>query len=84
MMDPIMTTLVQQEQHRDRLKALEQDRLARLAGLSKPGLGKLLSPIIAWLGQQMVTWGLKLQSSILGPAQCCVQCGPRECKTSYS
>lgn len=43
MMDPIMTTLVQQEQHRDRLKELEQDRLARIASLSQPGLEKLLS-----------------------------------------
>jgi hypothetical protein len=81
MMDPIMTTLIQQEQQRDRLKEMEQDQLARIAGLSQPGLGKLLSPITAWLGQQMVAWGLKLQPSIPSPTQCCVQCGPQECNT---
>lgn len=32
-----MATLVQQEQHQDRLKALEQGRLARIAGLSLLG-----------------------------------------------
>lgn len=79
MMDPIMTTLVQQEQQRDRLKQMEQERLIRAAGLSYPGPEQLLSPITSWLGQQMVAWGRKLQPSTSEPAGCCVQCGPQGC-----
>ena len=79
MMDPITIELVQKEQHRDRLKKMEQEQLIRAAGLSQPGLEKLLLPVTAWLGRQMVAWGLKLQPSTPKPATCCVQCGPRGC-----
>lgn len=82
MMDPIMTTLVQQEQHRDRLKEMEQEQLARIARLREPGLEELLSLIIAWLGRQMVAWGLKLQPLTPDPASCCVQCRPQDCNTA--
>ena len=83
MMDPITITLVQQEQHRDRLKRLEQEQLIWAAGLSQPGLGKLLFPIIDWFGQRRVTWGLKLQPSTPGLAGCCVQCGPQDCNPAH-
>ena len=53
--------LISLEQHRDRLRGLERHQLIQLAGLQRPANPEIHRRAVAWLGSQMVRWGLALQ-----------------------
>ena len=53
--------LVVQEQHKDRLRELERERLLQAAGLRQGVDLKSYRKAANWLGKQMVKWGSKLQ-----------------------
>ena len=54
--------LVCREQHKDRLREIEHQRLLRIAKLEPSLSKKLYRKAIRWLGIQMVKWGAKLQN----------------------
>lgn len=53
--------LVMQEQHKDRLRNIERERLIQAAGLQHGIDLKSYRKVTGWLGKQMVKWGSKLQ-----------------------
>ena len=53
--------LVVQEQHKDRLRTIERERLAQATKLQHRLNLKLYRRVTNWLGKQMVKWGSKLQ-----------------------
>ena len=57
--------LVILEQHKDRLRAIEYQRLFHAAGLQQIVKVKAHQKAISWLGARMVAWGAKLQSYAL-------------------
>ena len=58
---PEMHYLVYKEQHKDRLREIEHQRLLKIAGLQESASLKLFRQLLKWLGRQMVRWGTKLQ-----------------------
>jgi hypothetical protein len=53
--------LVSLEQHRDRLRELERHQLIQLAGRQRPANRGIHRRVVAWIGGQLVRWGLALQ-----------------------
>ena len=62
MLTPEIHFLIYQEQHRDRLQAMERRRWLQAAGLDQGVSLKLYRGAIGWLGKQMVQWGSQLQN----------------------
>ena len=62
--------LVQREHYKDLLQEAEYERLIRAAGLRQPGNWKLRRKVAGWIGDQMVSWGHKLQSDGTAPSAC--------------
>lgn len=58
--------LVRQEQHRDRLRRLEYERLVKKARRNRPAAPNLYHNAAVWLGTKMEKWGQTLQR--VGPA----------------
>jgi hypothetical protein len=56
-----MNYLVSLEQHRDRLRGLERHQLAELARQQRPANREIHRRVVAWVGGQLVRWGLALQ-----------------------
>jgi hypothetical protein len=54
--------LVCREQHNDRLREIEHQRLLRMVKLETGLSKKLYREAIRWLGIQMIKWGKKLQN----------------------
>ena len=54
--------LVRQEQYKDILRDIEQQRLLQIAGLQPRARLSPYRKVVSWLGGQMVKWGSKLQS----------------------
>ena len=50
------------EQHQDRLRAMERQQLIELAGLQQPANQGIHRRVVAWVGGQMVRWGMALQN----------------------
>ena len=61
--------LVSLEQHRDRLRELDRHQLIQLAGLQRPANPEIHRRAAAWIGGQMVRWGLALQGYERQPQQ---------------
>jgi hypothetical protein len=55
-------SLVRQEQYKDLLREAERERLIRSAGLRQPANWKPHRKFADWIGDQMISWGYKLQS----------------------
>ena len=53
--------LVSLEQHQDRLRGLERHQLVQLAGQQRPADREIYRRVVAWIGGQLVRWGLALQ-----------------------
>ena len=53
--------LVSLEQHQDRLRGLERHQLVQLVGRTLPSDRKIHRRVVAWVGGQLVRWGLALQ-----------------------
>lgn len=53
--------LVSLEQHQDHLRALERRQLIKMVEGQRPSDRAMPRRIAAWLGGQMVRWGLALQ-----------------------
>ena len=62
--------LAYQEHYKDLLREVEHERLIRAAGLRQPGNWKLPRKVAGWIGDQMVSWGHKLQSDGTAPSAC--------------
>jgi hypothetical protein len=52
---------VRQERYKELLQEAEQERLIRAAELRHPGNWRLHRKVADWVGDQMVSWGYKLQ-----------------------
>ena len=61
MFTPEMDYMVYQEQHRDRLRKIEHQRLLQIAGQRQNNSPKLYRQSVSWLGSQLVKWGSQLQ-----------------------
>lgn len=62
--------LVHQEQYKDLLREAERERLIRAAGLRQPGNWKSARKVAGWIGNQMISWGHKLQSYGMASSAC--------------
>jgi hypothetical protein len=65
--------LVAQEQHKDLLREVERKRLIRAAKLQRPGNWGVHQKVAGWIGDQMVSWGCKLQGYDTAALACCPQ-----------
>ena len=54
--------IVKQEQHRDRLRAAEQERLVRAALAGRRRRTRVFGPLLVWLGNRMIAWGWRLRA----------------------
>ena len=54
--------IVKQEQHRDLLRAAEQERLVRAALAGRPKRTRVFGPPLVWLGKRLIAWGRRLQA----------------------
>ena len=61
MLSPETTYLVKQEQHKDRIRQLQQQQLLQQVELNK-SRWETHKKVAGWLGNRMVTWGAKLES----------------------
>ena len=62
--------LVGQEYYKERLGEAECERLIRAAGLRQVGNWKPPRKVAGWIGDQMVSWGHKLQSYGMASSAC--------------
>lgn len=62
--------LVRQEQYKDLLREAEHERLIRAAGLRQLGNWKPPRKVAGWIGNQMISWGHKLQSYGMASSAC--------------
>jgi hypothetical protein len=53
--------LMQKEKYQDLIQAVEQDRWVQVAKLQNAGQRGLHRNLAAWMGDQMIKWGSKLQ-----------------------
>ena len=53
--------LAQEERFRDLVREVERDRLWRLAEAGRESADSLRRRALAWLGQQLILWGYRLQ-----------------------
>ena len=61
---------VRQQYYKELLQEAEQERLIRASGLGQPGNWRLPRKVADWIGDQMVSWGHKLQSYDTAPSAC--------------
>ena len=61
MLSPETTYLVKQEQHKDRIRQLQQQQLLQQVGLNNEH-DATYKKAIGWLGNRMVKWGAKLEN----------------------
>lgn len=61
---------IHQERYKEFLQEAELERLIRTSGLRQPGNWKLPRKVADWIGDQMVSWGYKLQSYDTAPSAC--------------
>ncbi len=62
MLDPITLLRLGQVVHEDRLREMEQERLARQVLAAQPAPRKPYAPLLAALGERMVMLGQRMQS----------------------
>jgi hypothetical protein len=53
---------IQQERHKDLLRAAEQRRRVRAALAARPRPAAAYDPLLAWLGTQLIAWGWRLRA----------------------
>jgi hypothetical protein len=64
---------IHQERYIEFLQEAEQERLIRASGLRQSGNWKLPRKVADWIGEQMISWGHKLQSYGATPSPNCPQ-----------
>ena len=57
-----MDYIVKQEQHRDLLRAAEQERLVGAALAGRPKRTRVFGLPLVWLGHRLIVWGRRLQA----------------------
>jgi len=62
MIDPITLLRLGQAVHADRLREMENFRLARQAQTAQPGLRRYYAPVLAALGHTLVMLGRRMQT----------------------
>ena len=62
--------LARQEHYKELLREAEHERLIRAAELRQLGNWRLHQKVADWIGEQMVSWGHKLQDYGTAPSAC--------------
>ena len=56
--------VVAQEQHKDRLREAERERLVHEARKGRRKRTRVVGPLLVWLGKRLIAWGWRLQAPL--------------------